>query len=335
VIALTWDDGPDTDTLELARYLKRQRVSATFFVVDAWIDGVSSDPGWGTHVFETGHGSMPILGDLVRLGHRVGNHSLNHVLLGDAPGRVVIEQLLGNQAKIDPFVTDELRMFRAPGGSWSDAATGAVLADPTLRVLTGPVAWDIDRKDWDGSVSCASTQPAVECEAAGPDQRSRVRPAVMAARYASSIEAEGHGIVLLHDRVGHVGSRYALDVAEALIPVLKAHGFVFAAPVLAFSPVIPRPGVTRASPDAGTLQGDLNGDGRVDACARTAEGIECALSTDHAATRPVLWSRFDGAGAALARCATLWLADINGDGRADLCGTRVDDGSVALCGLSP
>jgi peptidoglycan/xylan/chitin deacetylase (PgdA/CDA1 family) len=47
VIALTWDDGPDASTLHLASYLKRHRISATFFVVSSWIDGLSDDPGDG------------------------------------------------------------------------------------------------------------------------------------------------------------------------------------------------------------------------------------------------------------------------------------------------
>ena len=72
VIALTWDDGPDAGTVALAAYLHRQKISATFFVVSGWIDGLSSEPGAGKGVFETGHEYLPVLGELVNLGHRIG-----------------------------------------------------------------------------------------------------------------------------------------------------------------------------------------------------------------------------------------------------------------------
>src|ERR1700733_6395817 len=84
LLALTWDDGPDANTLALASYLKREHVSATFFVVREWARGLSDDPGSGKSKFETGYEYLPILGDLVQLGHRVGNHTLNHVLLSQA-----------------------------------------------------------------------------------------------------------------------------------------------------------------------------------------------------------------------------------------------------------
>jgi len=93
VVALTWDDGPDADTLELARFLRHEKVSATFFVVREWREGLSMDPGWGRDTFRTGHRFVPVLGDLVRLGHRIGNHTANHVLLSLAPAATVAEQL--------------------------------------------------------------------------------------------------------------------------------------------------------------------------------------------------------------------------------------------------
>jgi peptidoglycan/xylan/chitin deacetylase (PgdA/CDA1 family) len=236
-IALTWDDGPDVNTLALARYLAREKVSATFFVVREWIEGVSDSPGSGRGVFETGYRHLPILGDLVALGHRVANHTLNHALLDTPAPGLVAYQLGENQRFLDPFITGGLALFRAPGGAWSAASASAQEADPSLRRLVGPVRWDVDEKDWEGSLHCSSSRPAVECEPAAPGGALRVKPSVMANRYVAAIEAAGHGIVLLHDRVGHVGSDYALRLAETMIPELEARGFVFAAPVLSRPPI--------------------------------------------------------------------------------------------------
>ncbi len=356
VLALTWDDGPDAESLTLARYLHAEGVSATFFVVGEWIDGLSEEPGQGRGVFETGHEHIPILGDLIALGHRVGNHTLNHVLLDGAPAGRVAEQLRENQDRIEPFLTGELRLFRVPGGAWSAAASAVVDADPALSRLVGPVRWDIDRKDWEGSLYCRSSHPSTECERAAPGGGLRVKAAVTAQRYLSSIEAAGHGIVLLHDRVGHVGSAYAREVAEVLIPALKARRYVFAAPVLRFSPLAPRAFAASDERSGETLDaaraalaegmdgeapqvGDVDGDGRADVCARTRDGIVCALSTGASFGKPRKWSSGADFGDADASAwgsdvgyhGTIRLGDVNGDGRADVCG-RGHDGVV--CALS-
>jgi hypothetical protein len=285
----------------------------------------------------------------VALGHRLGNHTLNHVLLGEAPPDRVAQQLRDDQDAIDPFVAGDLRLFRAPGGSWSDAASAAVDADPVLARLVGPVHWDIDGKDWEGSLYCRSDLPAQECEPAAPGGASRVKPAVVAQRYLALATSVGHGIVLLHDRVGHVGSGYALRVAEALVPALEARGFVFAAPVLRFSALAPHAGPPGAPPAPVPLppgvfdgrevdpetarQGDLNGDGRADVCARGREGLWCALSSGRSFLGATLWlAGMSDAEEWRSHGATIRLADMNGDGRADVCG-QGPEGWV--CALAP
>jgi peptidoglycan/xylan/chitin deacetylase (PgdA/CDA1 family) len=341
-LALTWDDGPDEGTVELASYLHARHVRATFFVVGAWVSGLSSDPGEGRHVFQTGHETLHVLAELQTLGHHVGNHTRNHVLLSDAPAATVVEQLRENDRRIS-YPHGAMHLFRAPGGAWSEASSAAVDADPELTRLVGPVHWDIDGKDWEGSLYCRSEHPEIECENAAPGGRSRVKPAVIAKRYLALVESQRHGIVLLHDRVGHVGSDYALAVARALVPELQAKGYVFVAPVLRFAPLASFPLVKRApsakpSPaevaeafgsgvdPAMVRLGDINGDGRADACARIGAEIVCALSDGHSFLRPTPW--FD----ATAEVTNFELVDVDGDGRADLC---VDAPSAMRCGVAP
>ncbi len=67
--------------------------------------------------------------------------------------------------------------------------------------------------------------------------------------------------------------------------------------------------------------GDLDGDGRADVCARRASGVECHLSTGDAfgpAIAGPAWN--DRLGFDRVRYwSTMRMADVNGDGRADLC----------------
>lgn len=399
VIALTWDDGPDAHTVELARYLKSEHVSATFFVVKDWRPGLSSDPGSGRAVFSTGYASIPILSDLVALGHRLGNHTQSHVLLTDVTPQIAVEQISTGQRGSDRYASNELRLFRAPGGAWSNSVATATDSDTYLQGVLAPIRWDVDRKDWQNSLECNSESPQAECERRPNESGWRTKPAVTARRYLDSILSQRHGIVLLHDRVGDVGSLYALELAQVLVPALRSQGYVFSAPILQFSPLAERlisteqpqapalnpstlqfatdarqlahlcgedqlgplcipaslsaPSATtptpfstfggariasasakRISTTAGATDdsrrfGDVDGDGAVDYCTSFAQGIECGLGTRTGRfNSPTTWwhTSFDAqnflaskTSASLGVSAGFWLADIDGDGRADLC----------------
>ena len=71
--------------------------------------------------------------------------------------------------------------------------------------------------------------------------------------------------------------------------------------------------------------GDVNGDGYADVCGRTVTGVVCALNTKggaFAASSPWITTEFtDAAGWNADACAgTVQLADVDGDGKADVCG---------------
>jgi peptidoglycan/xylan/chitin deacetylase (PgdA/CDA1 family) len=333
VLALTWDDGPDANTLELARWLHERRVAGTFFVVGEWIDGVSDEPGVGTGVYATGHRHLPVLRELAALGHRIGNHTENHALLDGAPTAAVAAQLAQDQHAIDPFLRNELRMFRVPGGAWSGSATAA-LADPLLRELVGPFRWDIDGKDWESSLYCRAAPD--ECEPGPIPGRTRVRPDVVARRYVARAEGERRGIVLLHDRVGHVGSRYALDVARELVPALEARGFVFAAPVLEFGPLARRLTIAKAARDASLVSfADLDGDGHADLCRDELGELACAreeTAHDAAGMPRAAFGRLKPTLRLPETTRAMDVADVDGDGRADVCVVDRDDVSCAIAG---
>ncbi len=326
-IALTFDDGPDVHMLELAEYLQQKKISATFFVVNAWVDDLSADPGRGDGVFTSGAAFIPVLGDIVELGHRIANHTRNHVVLADAPPSVVREQLAENQRDIDPFITDELRLFRVPGGAWDSNAATAVATDPDLADLVGPIRWDIDRKDWEGSLYCHSSHPSTECEPEAPGGERRVKASVIAARYLASIDDARRGIILMHGRVGHVGSRYALDVAHVLIPQLIARDYVFVAPVLHFSrprlrfPTAPEDTEFFDPEDTAAIAlGDVDADGRADLCTSSGARVVCAPSQRHTTADGLEITTFgEPRSVPVDARRGLYLADINGDRRADLC----------------
>jgi hypothetical protein len=72
--------------------------------------------------------------------------------------------------------------------------------------------------------------------------------------------------------------------------------------------------------------GDVDGDGRADVCARGADGMSCWLSSGTRFGERVAGPRWsDDAGwASWRRWSTIRLADVDGDGRADLCAREPD-----------
>ncbi|TMQ18686.1 MAG: hypothetical protein E6J90_19610 [Deltaproteobacteria bacterium] len=80
---------------------------------------------------------------------------------------------------------------------------------------------------------------------------------------------------------------------------------------------------------------DINGDGKADICGRASGGLYCALSTGSSFTAPTFWTTgySDAGGWAGAQYywGTIEFPDLNGDGKADVCG-RASGG--LYCALS-
>jgi hypothetical protein len=72
---------------------------------------------------------------------------------------------------------------------------------------------------------------------------------------------------------------------------------------------------------------DLNGDGRADLCGRGSAGIYCALSTGAGFGAVTLWqasfSDANGWKSGSEYYSTIQFPDVNGDGRADVCGRGI------------
>jgi len=76
----------------------------------------------------------------------------------------------------------------------------------------------------------------------------------------------------------------------------------------------------------GTIRmGDVNGDGRADVCARGADNMLCWLSSGSGFSNRIVGPAWDDAGwGEVAYWSTIQLRDVDGDGRADLCGRAAD-----------
>jgi peptidoglycan/xylan/chitin deacetylase (PgdA/CDA1 family) len=207
-ISLTYDDGPGADTLELGRYLFEEGIAATFFVV-------------GSHA----EGQLPVLAQLHRWGHQIGNHTYRHPGLVSLAlsGGDVIGELQKTDALIRPYVCGTAVLFRPPYGNWrertpdgdADCATSVVAdilnASGQFNDYVGPINWDIVAEDW----AC---------------WREGVSPEECARRYLVETERVGGGIVLMHDSSEEEYVRrhnQTMRMTKLLVPQLKERGYRF------------------------------------------------------------------------------------------------------------
>lgn len=188
-LALTFDDGPGSQTLALSSYLKSRGIRATFFV---------NGHCFGQSAYQSGQcqqdasaSPSDILGRLVADGHLVGNHTQDHFDLTSLDDNSIVRELADTDAIISPFVDRGHLLFRAPFGAWSSHDYDVLHASAMDRYV-GPVKWDIGGAmtgsygaDWDcwqntNGYGVMTTQQCGD-------------------RYMREIVDVGRGIVLMHD----------------------------------------------------------------------------------------------------------------------------------------
>lgn len=203
-LALSFDDGPDARTGELASFLAAQGIRATFFVND--------------NAQQVGH--MGVLAELAAEGHLVANHSKNHLDLTAQTPATIVAELTDVDTAIAPFVPAGRFLFRAPFGAWDANVSNALEASPMSKYV-GHVDWDVgahyvagvSAADW----SCWQDHDETS-EACGE-------------LYRKEIAAVGRGIVLMHDALytkpGNVHGGNTVDMVKYLVPLLVADGYSF------------------------------------------------------------------------------------------------------------
>ena len=200
-LCLTFDDGPDEtpgdqdgpDTLRLARYLRRQEVPATFFMV-------------GRRIEQYPH----ILPEVRRLGHLVGNHTYTHPDMVD-----FLEEggdCIGEIVKTDRLLGSGIVFFRAPYGRWTARVSSELNRNPRADRYVGPFHWDIEGRDW------AYWRDGGSAEAC-------------ADHYLREIVRVGRGIVLMHDSSADIETirvnNRTPEMVRLLVPRLKNMGYTF------------------------------------------------------------------------------------------------------------
>ncbi|GAA1243070.1 polysaccharide deacetylase family protein [Oryzihumus leptocrescens] len=127
-VALTFDDGPSTNTPAVLNALRRTGLKATFFLVGR---NVQAHPDIARLVVEAGM--------------KVGNHTMDHAHLPTLSQAAMRQELTQTSALIETTTGRRPAWFRPPFGETTPAV------EATARGLgMTQVIWSRDTKDWAG-----------------------------------------------------------------------------------------------------------------------------------------------------------------------------------------
>lgn len=109
-IALTFDDGPHENTLQVLEVLKKYQVFATFFII-------------GKHIENREY----IIAKIIEGGHQIGNHSFEHSYwysVKNVPD--LVNDIQKNNACLEKISNRKITWFRPPYGVTNPRIAGAI-----------------------------------------------------------------------------------------------------------------------------------------------------------------------------------------------------------------
>jgi len=126
VVALTFDDGPLTDsTPEILDILREKNIKATFFVVGEQVE------------------KFPLLVQQeIADGHEVGSHTYSHPTLTKLRKNEIQKELAQTEQSILK-VAPKPTLFRPPGGGYNDTILQIARDNGYITIL-----WSVDPYDW-------------------------------------------------------------------------------------------------------------------------------------------------------------------------------------------
>lgn len=120
-VAITFDDGCETDLLIAAPILKENKFNATFYVTSGFIG-------------KPGHLSPAQLRELHALGFEIGCHSMTHPYLDDLDAAALRREVFDAGKKLEDMIGAKIGHFSCPGGRY-DGRTLEVAREAGYRSL--------------------------------------------------------------------------------------------------------------------------------------------------------------------------------------------------------
>ena len=133
-VAITFDDGCESDLLAAAPVLREFGFGATFFITSGWL----GRPGFL---------SASQLRELAALGIEIGSHSMTHAHLTDLDDAALHREVSGSKLELEQILGLPIEHFSCPGGSYN-ARVAQIAREAGYRtVCTSQVRANTSRTD--------------------------------------------------------------------------------------------------------------------------------------------------------------------------------------------
>lgn len=120
-VAITFDDGCETDILSAAPILREFGFGATFYITSGW----SGDPGYLSH---------SQIRELASLGFEIGCHSMSHLYLTDLDDAGLRREIVDAKLSLEQVINKPVEHFSCPGGRF-DLRVARVARDAGYRTV--------------------------------------------------------------------------------------------------------------------------------------------------------------------------------------------------------
>ena len=121
-VAITFDDGCETDLLVAAPVLSRLGFGATFYVIAGFIG-------------KPGYMSAVQLRELATIGFEIGCHSMTHISMAGLSDAVLRREVLDSRSCLEQLLGKSIEHFSCPGGEY-DARTIAFVRESGYRSMS-------------------------------------------------------------------------------------------------------------------------------------------------------------------------------------------------------
>jgi len=263
VVALTFDDGPGDTTLSIARFLAREGVPATFFLVGS---RVAKRPD--------------VVRELAGLGFDLGNHSVTHPDLRKLQADKMKGEIDECSRLIGDITGKRPRFFRPPYGSFNPQVVNEARRQGMTTVL-----WTVDALDWTEPGADVTVQRVMAHVRPGSVvllHSNHMQTAEALPGIVSRLRAKGYRFVNLDEWLSSVLGREIAEVPQAgAVPEL---------------PSMPAPPVAQPEMPAMVARGELielgNGVGQIAEIAQAEQALRVYTNVTNLAA---LYSLFRGA----------------------------------------
>ena len=134
VVAITFDDGCETDLLAAAPLLKRHSFNATFYLVAGFLD-------------RHGYLTTSQVRSLKDLGFEIGSHSMTHSYLRRLNDTQLRAEIFESKDRLEQLTGSKVDHFSCPGGRWDSRVSDLAREAGYLSVATSEIGTNSDKSD--------------------------------------------------------------------------------------------------------------------------------------------------------------------------------------------